>query len=236
MKSSPNAGSVTHFRAQGGAVMYLPKHFRIDDEETIRAIMREHGFAILVSRHRDELFATHVPLALSEDGRMLSGHLAKANPQWHDLEGQRVLVIFQGPHTYITPAWYETERAVPTWSYVTVHAYGKASLIDDPETLRRSLRELVQTYEPASSPYRYEALPEDYLEGMTRGVVGITVRIDRLEAKAKISQNHPLERQRRVAAALRTQRRDEPSHAIAAWMEARLAQLDAEPEQDSPPQ
>jgi transcriptional regulator len=145
--------------------------------------------------------------------------MAHANSQWHTFEeGQEALVIFQGPHAYITPSWYEAELAVPTWNYAVVHAYGVPHLIEDKTKLYSLLQTLVQTYEAGfEQPWAFESLPDDYVQKMMQGIVGFEIPINRLEGKFKLSQNRPASDQTTVAAAL-SENQDELSTGVAALM------------------
>jgi transcriptional regulator len=157
--------------------------------------MREHSFATLVTRDEGSCFATHLPLLLEaeggESGRLV-GHVARANPQWEHLRDQpEALAIFQGPHAYVSPSWYETELSVPTWNYTAVHAYGAARLIEGDAELLALLRKMVAVYEAGfEEPWPF-ALPEDYTRKLLRGIVGFEIRITRLEGKFKLGQNRP---------------------------------------------
>ncbi len=124
--------------------MYVPGHFRVDDPETLRAFMRAHAFATLVTVVDGAPFATHVPFLVDDAkggeeaaGLVLRAHVARANPQWRTLEEQDALVIFSGPHAYVSPAWYGAAESVPTWNYTAVHAYGAGA---HPERARRRAR------------------------------------------------------------------------------------------------
>jgi transcriptional regulator len=189
--------------------MYIPKAFQQEDRATLHALMQHYSFATLVTQHDGLPFASHLPLTLRpDDGPQgtLVGHMARANPQWHDFTPtQEVLTIFQGPHAYVSPSWYALHPSVPTWNYAAVHAYGVPQIIDDSTELYMMLQSLVQTYEaPRSQPWHFD-LPEDYLQQMMQGIVGFTIRISRLEGKCKLSQNRPLGDQQRVAVALEHQ-------------------------------
>ena len=116
--------------------MYVPTAFAETDEGKLHEFMQAYSFGLLVSTHGGEPFATHLPFLLDRNAGphgTLVGHMARANPHWHDLEGQTVLAVFSGPHAYISPTWYESENVVPTWNYVAVHAYGICRLVNDPE-------------------------------------------------------------------------------------------------------
>ena len=126
--------------------MYSPEAFKIEDRATLHGFLRQHHFATLVTQQDGGLQATHVPLVLKEEvgeQGVLQGHLARANPQWRDFAPDKeVLVIFTGPHAYISPAWYQTSPAVPTWNYTAVHACGIARLIEDPDDFATLLLDL----------------------------------------------------------------------------------------------
>jgi transcriptional regulator len=209
--------------------MYIPKAFCEDDLTTLHALMQNYSFATLITQHDGVPFASHLPLLLRPaEGPYgtLVGHMARANPQWRDFNAaQEALVIFQGPHAYISPSWYEVHPSVPTWNYAAVHAYGTPQLIDDSATLYEMLHTLVRTYEaPMPQPWAFE-LPADYVHNMMQGIVGFTMRIRRLEGKCKLSQNRSLGDQKRVVTALEKQ--DDPlSAGVAALMACRLRNAD----------
>lgn len=175
--------------------MYIPTHFKIKDDTLAFAIMKEHSFATLFSQYNEIPFATHLPLILNKDNSYLYGHFARPNPQWKDIKNQTVLAIFHGPHCYISPSWYETNQAVPTWNYVTVHVYGEVELIVDEQELMNSLHDMVMKYEAPDSSYNLQDVDAEFLAGMNKGVQGFKIKINKIEGKAKLSQNHPLQRQ-----------------------------------------
>lgn len=178
--------------------MFIPKHFKIDDNETIYDIIEENGFATLFSTHNEKPFATHLPLTLDREKRELYGHFARANGQWKDITNQEVLIIFHGPHSYISPSWYETNKAVPTWNYIAVHVYGRVEMIENEQEVYQSLQDLVNKYELPNSSYQLSEVDSHYIEGLSKGIVGFKISITKMEGKAKLSQNHPLERQQLV--------------------------------------
>lgn len=178
--------------------MYIPKYFKLEEEEVIYDLIEQYGFATLVSQHKGEPYATHLPLMLNKDEKSLYGHFARPNLQWKDVEDQQVLAIFQGPHCYISPSWYETTKAVPTWNYVSIHVYGKLEVMEDKEVVFNSLNELVKKYEAPDSPYSLESVEPSFIEGMAKGIVAFKIHITKMEGKAKLSQNHPVERQELV--------------------------------------
>lgn len=114
--------------------MFIPAPFKLNESEAYDVI-RENGFATLFSLHEGMPFATHLPLLVNADKSCLYGHFALQNPQWKDIIGQSVLAVFHGPHCYISPSWYETNKAVPTWNYITVHVYGEVELLEDEKEL-----------------------------------------------------------------------------------------------------
>ncbi|WP_242247913.1 FMN-binding negative transcriptional regulator [Bacillus cereus group sp. BfR-BA-01523] len=178
--------------------MYIPKHFTIQDEETKYEMIEQNSFAILFSQHNGAPYATHLPLLLNRETLTLSGHFARPNEQWKDSGNQQVLAIFQGPHSYISPSWYETNKAVPTWNYVAVHVYGELEIVEDEQELIDSLQDLVHKYENPKSTYSLNNVDPNYMEGLRRGIVGFRIKINKIEGKAKLSQNHSVERRELV--------------------------------------
>lgn len=178
--------------------MYIPKHFTIDDETIIFDLIESFSFATLISQHKGEPYATHLPLILNKEERVLYGHFARANEQWKDARDQKLLVIFQGPHSYISPSWYETNKAVPTWNYVAIHVYGELEIIDDKNVIFKTLDDMVKKYERPESDYNLNIVEPSYIEGMSKGIVPFKINISKIEAKAKLSQNHPVERQKLI--------------------------------------
>jgi len=178
--------------------MYIPTHFKIKEETLAFDIIKEHSFATLFSQHNGMPFATHLPLILNKDNSYLYGHFARPNPQWKNIKNQTVLAIFHGPHCYISPSWYETNKAVPTWNYVAVHVYGEVELLEDEHELMSSLNDMVLKYEAPDSSYSLQDVDTEFLAGMNKGVQGFKIKINKIEGKAKLSQNHPLQRQELV--------------------------------------
>jgi len=210
-------------------IMYIPKHFREEDLAVLQELMRASSFATLVSVQEDVVpVATHLPVLLETEPApygTLKGHLALGNPQWRTLREEReVLVIFQGPHSYISPSWYEVELSVPTWNYATVHAYGRPRLITEREELYQHLSELVATYERAfPQPWQLERLPANYVEKTMKGVIGLSIEITRLEGKYKMSQNRSEQDRRQVIAQLQTAN-DTMTREVASIMQGKLEQ------------
>jgi transcriptional regulator len=206
-------------------VVYLPPAFTETRSEVLIEHIERHEFGLLVSHGRAGLIASQIPFLVERrDSRIyLQGHLAWANPQLADLDpAEEALAIFEGPHAYISPNWYEPGPAVPTWNYATVHAYGKARTIADPDWLRGFLRRLTERHEgrEPAPPWRMEDLPAAYLKSMLNGIVGIEIAVSRLDGKFKLSQNRPAADRPRIIAAL--EGRDDPdSPAVARLMRER---------------
>jgi transcriptional regulator len=182
------------------ANLYIPEHFRVEDQATAIAFMRANPFAILVSNTKDEPFATHVPLIIREGGEhlLIRGHVAKANPHWRYLQEQsHCLMIFHGPHAYISPTNYATRENVPTWNYGAVHAYGNARIFAAPEDLLGVLHDLIPTFEAAYAE-QWASLTDAYRSRMLNHIVGFEITVSKLEAKFKLSQNRTREEQQQV--------------------------------------
>lgn len=217
--------------------MYNPKHFQEGRPEVLGAFMRAHPFASLVTLGADGLIATSLPLLWDpEPGPhgMLTGHIARPNPQGANAHGKgagqgvEALAIFSGPQAYISPGWYRTKRehgkVVPTWNYVTVHAYGPLTVIDDAEWLRRLVTRLTDLHESFSAePWKVTDAPDGFIDQMLKGIVGIEIPLTRVEGKWKLSQNRPEPDQAGAMAGLEA-RGDTDSRALAeAMRQQRLA-------------
>lgn len=202
--------------------MYTPSHFKIEDLSKMYAFIEAHSFATVVSNHQERPFATHIPLLLNPVDHCLYGHFARSNTQWTDIEQQEALVIFQGPHCYISPSWYGTPAAVPTWNYTAVHVYGKVELMHDDQEVLRILQQLTRKYEEPSSSYDLDGINPDYIAGLSKGIQAFKLPISSVEGKAKLSQNQPMERQERIIRAL--EQKGYPEQQIAALMNENLCQ------------
>ena len=176
--------------------LYVPAHFRNDDPDALFAFIEQHAFATLVSSGSRGLHVSHIPLLPEREGGKvrLLGHVARGNAQWEALEGaEHVLAIFNGPHAYVSPGWYQNHPAVPTWNYAVVHAHGRARLMDEAE-LHDLVVRLSNTYEAGRpKPWRATELPADFVANLLKAIVGFEIEVDRLEGKFKLSQNRPAE-------------------------------------------
>lgn len=215
-------------------MVYLPPMFTEARREVLIEHIERYDFALLVSQGQTGLVASHIPFLVEcrGDELHLLGHLARPNPQVTDLAklnetgGGEVLTIFSGPHAYISPGWYADGPAVPTWNYVDVHAYGTLRLINDNSWLRLVLRRLSDRHEARSAePWRMQDLPEPYMRGMVKGIVGLDIAVTRLEGKYKLSQNRPAADRPRIVAALEA-RGDADAVAIAQIMRERERSID----------
>ncbi len=175
------------------SVMYSPAHFKIEDRAELTAFMRRHSFASIVTLDGQMPHATHMPVLVREaegpHGTLVT-HMARANPEWrHFANGEEVLVMFTGPHAYISPAWYATQPAVPTWNYTAVHAYGRPRLVEDPAHFAAMLADLIEFYESPRTNRWPGQMPDDFRDRLMAGIVGIEIDVTRIEGKFKLSQN-----------------------------------------------
>jgi transcriptional regulator len=166
--------------------MYTPKFNQITDRATILEAMRAYPFAVLFGAEN----ATHLPLLVHDEGEhgILEGHFARANPHWQALANRETLVVFPGPHSFVSPSLYTEELSVPTWNYIAVHACGKLDLVEDDAGKHRILEELIKANEPAYLD-RWHAFTDGYKRTMLAGIMGFRIPIDRIEGKFKLSQN-----------------------------------------------
>jgi transcriptional regulator len=174
-------------------IMHIPSTFKEDDPTKLLKIMQENAFATIITNDSDGLpIATSLPFLIKQknDQFILQAHFAKANPQWEHLEkNKQVLVIFNGPHCYISPTWYKTQ-GVPTWNYVTVHAYGSATLFDSKKTATL-IETLSDKYEATiATPWKaHNSGIKNYAENLLDHIIGFEITVQKLQGKVKISQN-----------------------------------------------
>jgi transcriptional regulator len=191
--------------------MYLPSHFREERLDVIQALVRRHSLATLVTMSSGTLTANHIPMLLDPlpaPYGTLRGHVARANPVWRQTDSDvAALAIFAGPEGYISPSWYETKnptgKVVPTWNYAAVHASGRLEFFHDAERLRELVRTLTDAHEAEfEHPWSIDDAPAAYIDNLLSSIVGIEMRIERLEAKWKMSQNRTAADRLTVVAAL----------------------------------
>ncbi len=183
--------------------MYSPSYNRVEDRVQLVAFMRQHNFPVLVTGLGGSLHASHLPAMVQEEGEqiVIDMHMAHANAQWREFLDEDVMVVFSGPHAYVSPRWYEDSERVPTWNYAAVHAYGVPSLITDKAAKHASQRRLVAAMDPQWLP-KFDALSESYVSGMLNGIVNFQIPVTRIETRWKLSQNRGRREMELIAAAL----------------------------------
>lgn len=205
--------------------MHIPAAFREEDVATLVSFMQAHSFATLITMYDQRPVASHVPLVVTQqaDQITLTGHLAKANPQWQGFGDHESLAIFAGPHAYISPSAYTQRESVPTWNYIAVHAYGQPrpiTLSDAPDAMDEMIDEMIDTY-GADYKAQWHSLSERYRNGMMRGIVGFELVVTRLDGQYKLSQNRDRTDQANIAHDLLNSP-DSAAQAIGAAMQRNL--------------
>jgi transcriptional regulator len=173
------------------ASLYIPKPQRVEDRKLLDDLMDEFSFADLVTAE-PAIRITHIPVLLDRNAGTygtIYGHLARQNPQTEAIvAGARAVIVFHGPHSYISPTWYAKTEAVPTWNFAAVHAGGKLKAVAGEAALRDFLGKLVRKYEGPGSPYDLAELPQSFLSGLIAGILGFKLEIELLEGKFKLGQ------------------------------------------------
>ena len=177
--------------------MYVPEYFQPTDEQ-VRELLRNHGAVDLVTATPTGLRSTMLPMVWIESDNVLLGHVARKNDHWQQPVIGEAMAIMRGPDAYITPTWYETKRehgrVVPTWNYITAHVYGELVIHDDAAFVERNVRALVEKHEAARDPsWAVDDAPANFIEGQLKAIVGVELRISRVSAKFKLSQNRSAE-------------------------------------------
>ncbi len=211
--------------------MYVPKHFEETDPEVLAELMRAFSFALLVTAKDASPVGTHIPLHLDINAEQMTllGHLARANDHWQHFDGEtEALCVFQGPHAYISPNWYESDGMVPTWNYATVHAYGKPRAITDAGEATDILWRLVGDNESdATGNWSMAELPKEKIQAQLKGIVAFEMPIERIEGKWKMSQNRSPEDAQGAAKGLRASTdAGLDAGAVADAIEARIPRAD----------
>jgi len=198
--------------------MYISRLNREEDRIKIVEFLKQNEFAIVVAYDGEKPISSHLILEVIEEGEKLlvNGHMSKANPLWKTFESNNeVLVIFHGPHTYISPTWYHHVN-VPTWNYQSVHVYGKSHLMSNPLEVYAALKSLIERQE-GDPQYRLETLPQAFVDQQMKGIVAFQIEVTRLEANYKLSQNRDEEDYWNIVKQLE-HRTDEMSHGVAEAM------------------
>jgi transcriptional regulator len=174
--------------------MYLPEHFAASDADALIARLSRRWAGVLVSVDAEGTpCATHLPILWDADKKIAIGHIARANPHWK-LGAGRGLILLSGAEAYVSPNWYPSKvehgKAVPTWNYEAVHLSGRVEWFEEAARLEAVVRDLSALYEAGRvKPWKLEDAPRAYIDAMLRGIVGVTLHADRIEAKRKLSQN-----------------------------------------------
>ncbi|MCZ8533237.1 FMN-binding negative transcriptional regulator [Psychrobacillus psychrodurans] len=205
--------------------MYTPKYFKVTNVEEIWNFVQENSFGTLITTVQEKPIATHLPMQIVKEGDdyYVTGHMAYGNPQWRTLEiCENILVMFQGPHAYISSSWYEKEN-VPTWNYQAVHVYGKASILSE-EELKQDLTKLLQKYEKhRKNPVLWDGLSPQLLNKELKGIVGFKIKVQEIQAAYKLSQNRNEEDYHNIIHKL-YEEKDLNSHQMAEVMSRKLRQ------------
>jgi transcriptional regulator len=177
--------------------VYTPKYSNQKETPALLELMKSNPFATLVSMADGVPFINHLPIIAEQNSSgavTLIGHMARANPQWrHFQSGLEISVVFHGPHTYITPSWYTDSLNVPTWNYAVAHAFGVPKLIEDADGIDSILKRSVQVFESKETKPWVYSLPNEFKDGLVRGIIGFEIPVSRLEGKFKLSQNREAE-------------------------------------------
>lgn len=204
--------------------MYLPDIYAETDKRRIYEFIRDNGFGILISHNGPGPVASHLPFVLNEgpEGEdTIIGHMARANEQWKHADGKDVLIVFHGPHAYVSPTWYRVEDVVPTWNYAVVHVYGTFKVVRDGAETVNIIRQIVDYYESFEPRAWTTDFNSPYNKKMIKGVTAFEVTIRRIEGKWKMGQNRPAHLRRRALEELQA-RPGENERVTARLMEATI--------------
>ena len=204
--------------------MYIPHLYQMTDRQELIDFMQRYSFATIITASNNFPVATQLPFMVEFHGEdiVLTSHFAKANEQWKLIEAQTNLVLFSEPHAYISPTHYEKLLNVPTWNYISVHAYGKAHIINEQEEKAAVLEQTIANYE-AAYKMQWDQLPEDYRVGMMKGIVAFEIVVADIQGKKKLSQNKTAHEQANIVASL-AKSTDSNEQAIASYMKGQLGE------------
>jgi len=183
--------------------MYSPPYNQLEKRAELLEFMRANNFVLLVTGTGGTLHGSHLPVMVQEreEKLVLDMHMAKNNAQWKEFFDDEVMVVFFGPHAYVSPRWYEEKERVPTWNYAAVHVYGVPRVIDDSKEKHASQRRLVAAMDPQWLP-KFDALRAEYVQQMLAGIVNFEIEVARIETRWKLSQNRSRREQELIAAEL----------------------------------
>lgn len=170
--------------------MYIPTYYREKNQQKLIEFMQAHNFALVINCNKSAPLATHLPIVVEqrESRLFLVSHMARVNPQWETFADNEILVVFQGPHAYISPQHYEKKQNVPTWNYIAVHAHGKARIIDDQDEVVSLMERTIHKFEKEYYK-QWKDLSPEYVNGMLKGITAFEIEVSNLEGKFKLSQN-----------------------------------------------
>jgi transcriptional regulator len=196
--------------------VYSPSYNQLENRAELLEFMRANGFPVLVTGTGGTLHASHLPAMVHERNKeiVLDMHMARSNAQWKEFFDDEVMVVFSGPHAYVSPRWYLEKERVPTWNYAAVHAYGIPRLITDKKLKYGSQRHLVARLDPEWLP-RFDALRQEYVDMMLDGIVNFEIKVTRIETRWKLSQNRGRAEQESIASHLESSS-DSTERALAA--------------------
>lgn len=180
--------------------MYIPNQFQFKDEAEKIAFMKQYSFATIITNKEHIPIATQLPFYIDNNsGKLvLSSHFAIANEQAKYIEANTSLVLFTAPHAYISPSHYDKKESVPTWDYISVHAYGKAKVLEEESSKIKVLEEMISFYD-RDYLAQWNSLSDKFKKGMMRGIVAFELEVTDLQGQQKLSQNKTeAERQRIV--------------------------------------
>lgn len=205
--------------------IYIPSYYKEDDQNKLVSFMREFDFATVVSTVDDRPFATHLPILIEEQENnsiKLKSHMAYANHQWKNFhEDNEILIIFQGPHSYISPTLYDSNLSVPTWNYAAVHVYGKPVINKDEQWTFDLLNETILTYEEGFET-GYDQIPIEYKKRLVKELVGFEIHVTKIEGAFKLNQDKSITEQERISKSL-VSSKDSASSRIGNLMEKNLS-------------
>lgn len=174
--------------------MYVPSHFATDDADTLIERLTRRWAGVLITIGEDGApVGTHMPILWDAEKKIAAGHIARVNPQWKQGSGSG-LIVLNGPEAYVTPSWYPSKaehgKTVPTWNYEAVHITGRVEWFEDAARLEAIVRDLSEFHErDRPRPWAITDAPRAYIDALLRGIVGVELHAERVEAKRKLSQN-----------------------------------------------